>query len=129
MITRYFMINPDNVKGHKADLIPDNDFLPLSNLKIIPGPVLNNGLQLVKAELPGYMLQVLQESCSDFGVDDPLTLEGVTALNILKSYAGPDRATVLYRFPELQGQYKDGVDEDGNDIMQDKFPQMQWSGE
>ena len=129
MITRYFQINPDNVKGFKADLFSDHDFLPISNLKIIPGPLLENGLQLVKAELPRYLVKVMCDNCADFGIKDPLTPEGVVALDIVGSYAGETREEVLQRFPELQGTVKVGVDEDGNDIYEDKFPIMMWSGE
>ncbi len=130
MITRYFVLPESQIKGYKADLIPDNDFLPISNLKVIkyPNPIAD-GRYIVKAELPPYVLKSMTESCADFDVEDPLTLEGVVALGIAGSYAGVDRDDVLQRFPELQGQHKIGEDEEGGDVMVDIFPVQRFSGE
>lgn len=125
-VTRYFVLPAENVNGYKASLFTDNDLLPLSNLKVIPGPVLADGRQIVKAELPGYLIKTMKEHCADFGIDDPLTPEGVTALGIIGSFAGRTRAEVLFRWPELVGQVQAGVDEEGSPVMVDKMPRMRW---
>jgi len=128
-ITRYFQLDPENVKGYKGFLFSDSDVLPLTNLKIIPGPFLSNGKQLVKAELPGYMIEDMMEQCLEYGIYDPLSLAGIKALDIESSYIGVTREDVLKKFPELKGTTKVGTDEEGKPIYVDKFPVMQWAGE
>lgn len=129
MITRYFVLDPVHVKRYKASLFSDSDVLPISNLKIIPGPILADGRQIVKAELPPYLIKEMAEQCAEYGIDNPLTPEGVMVLDIMMSYAGRNRDEVLARWPELNGTKVIGQDEDGKNIVADKFPVIKWSGE
>ena len=128
-ITRYFVLPASDVKNYSAILFTDNDFLPLTNLKVIPGPILQDGRQIVKAELPKYLIMIMAETCADWGISNPLTPEGVNALGIVNSYAGKTREEVLFRWPELIGQVQAGIDEYGDPVMVDKFPVMRWSCE
>lgn len=125
-ITRYFALNALDTKGYKATLWPDNDLLPLSNLKVVPGPLLQDGRRIVKAELPGYLIKAMAEHTE---LADPLTPEGVILLDIADKFAGRTREDVISKFPELAGQHIVGQDEEGNNIYQDNLPEQYWSGE
>lgn len=126
-VTRYFVVPAENVSRYTAILFPDNDYLPLSDLKVIPGPILQDGRQIVKAELPPYLIKIMAESVADYGIEDPLTPEGVVALDIAGSFAGRTRAEVIARWPELAGQTCETVD--GVQYCRDKMPYQIWSCE
>lgn len=128
-IVRYFVLPEEQMSKCTAMLVPDGDLLPISNLKVIryPYPV-NDGRYIVKAELPRYLIKDMIDVCADYGIDDPLTMEGVIVLDIDDSYVGAIRADVLERFPELEG-HDTFVDSDGEKTLHLKFPYKTWSFE
>lgn len=123
VVTRFFVVEPDHAVGYKANLIPDDDVLPISDLQAVTVATLLDGRKIIHAILPDYILQAMREATDPI---DPLTLEGVIALGITTRYAGEDRADVLVNFPELEGQVKIGVDEEGENIMVDKLLRHRW---
>ena len=129
MITRYFAVDPGTVEGYIVTLFTDNDFLPLTKLSIIPGVLLSNGKQLVKAILPMYIVKDMQEHCLDYSIMISLSPEGVDVLDLRGTYVGETREEVLKQFPELDRKISAGFDEDGTEIFKDAFPVMRWSAE
>ena len=126
LITRYFIVEPEQAEGYKSNLVPDNDILPLSNLESVIVATLEDGRKIVHAIIPDWLIAEMQEQT---GLENPLTLEGVQALGIMGRWAGQDRDSVLEYFPELQGQKEIGVDEEGNPIFVDKLMKHKWCGE
>ena len=84
--TRYFRIQNKYVSsiGPEAQLVPDNgDTLPLDALQAVV-VYQNETHSLVKALITHYQL----EDMADFAETDPLTWDGVSALDIVNSYMG-----------------------------------------
>lgn len=126
MVTRYFVVGLDEALDYKANLTSDNDILPISNLQSIVVGNLVDGRKIIKAVLPEYLIASMREATD---LDDPLTMEGVIALDIAGKFAGSTPEEVLAMFPELVGQKEIGTDEDGNPIMKDKLKRVSFSGE
>jgi len=62
------------------------------------------------------------------GIDDPFTLDAVQEMALEWYYIGDKESDIIALYPELAGQYQDGVDEDGNPIMRDKIDSSKWYG-
>ena len=125
-ITRYFCVEPNQAQGYKSVLVPDNDILPLSNLESMIVGTLADGRKIIHAVIPDWLVQEMQEQT---GLENPLTIEGLQALDIMGKWAGMNRESVFEYFPELAGQYQAGVDEEGNPIFVDKLMVHRWCGE
>ena len=126
LITRYFIVNDTETKDYKSNLTPDNDVLPLAQLQSVVVGTLNDGRKVIHAILPRYLIKEMQELAE---LQDPLTIEGVQALDIVSKWGGMDRESLLERYPELAGQYQSGVDEEGQPVMIDRLMAHKWAGE
>lgn len=126
MITRFFVVGADEAKGFKANLLSDNDILPIAQLHCSIVGELLDGRKVVRVILPSY---IIKEMSFQTDLDDPLTPEGVVALNIAGKFAGRTYADVLTMFPELEGQVQVGTDEEGNPIMKNRLKRTRWLGE
>ena len=126
LITRYFVVNDTETKDYTSNLTPDNDILPLAQLQSVVVGTLSDGRKVIHAIVPRYLIREMQEMAE---LQDPLTIAGVMALDIVSKWGGMDRASLLERYPELQGQYQSGVDEEGNPIMVDRLMAHKWAGE
>lgn len=125
--TRYFVVEPgDAFYGHNLNLVPDGDLLPLESLPAMPIATLEDGRVIVKALLTEEVLADLEEQLE--GVD-PLTFEGVYALDIANRYAGSTIEEVLHFFPELEGWKVIGQDLEGHDVLETKIQDVFFYGE
>lgn len=98
MITRYFIVNDDEQAGHIANLVPDQDILPLSQLEAVTVATLADGRKVIHAIVPDHIIQDMRELAE---IDDPLTIQGVMTLDIINKWGGMDKASVLERYPVL----------------------------
>lgn len=126
MITRFFIVEADQTKGFKSNLVPDNDFLPLAELQSKIVAELKDGRKIIHATIPPYLIREMKEH---IGMTDPLSAEGVAALGISGKFAGRTRSDVIANFPELKGTKVIGQDEKGKDILAPKIKIHTWSGE
>ena len=126
LITRYFVVNDTETKDYTSNLTPDNDVLPLAQLQSVVVGTLSDGRKVIHAIVPRYLIKEMQEMAE---IENPLTIEGVQALDIVSKWGGMDRESLLERYPELAGQYQSGVDEEGNPIFVDKLMAHKWAGE
>lgn len=126
LITRYFVVNDTETKDYEANLTPDNDVLPLAQLQSVVVGTLNDGRKVIHAIVPRYLIREMQEMAE---LENPLTIAGVMALDIVGKWGGIDRESLLERYPELAGQYQSGVDEEGNPVMVDRLMAHKWAGE
>jgi len=140
---RFFILKSEHFDNRTAFLMPDNgDYLALSDLKTW-GKVgqfthLDQDYIIIRAALPDYIIQVIQDNV-DEGVE-PLSLEAVTTMDIVNSYAGYEYSWEpgkgLYWFIQdrfgldLSGQYDTGsIDEEGNPIMANYLINVKIAGE
>lgn len=124
-VTRYFVAKPDQVRGYNYSLTPDNDILALD--------VLKNSAKVYEDDDKVILLVIIsdktQARLADIAeVDDALSLEAVSTLDILGSYGGMSKADLFFRFPELEGQKQIGTNEDGQPIMVDIVADQKWFG-
>jgi hypothetical protein len=125
-VTRFFKCTPEQSEGFNSTLMPDGDTLALDVFKNSKEVYRDETMVICHVILDDITLTMITEMTE---VGDPLSIEAVKALGIQGSYAGKDRTEVLVNFPELVGQKKVGVDEDGKDIMVNKLMNHRWLGE
>jgi len=86
IVSRYFILSPEQVSGFKAILVPDNDLLTLDeipNCKVLAET--SDGKKVVHVLLGPVQLNNMKELAE---VTDPLTLSAVETLGLTNCYLG-----------------------------------------
>ena len=118
-IKRFFKVTPEQYANHRATLIPDGDTLPIDILENA-GVVYQDDEKVILCVI--LHSSQLKDIADIAEVEDPLSVEAVVAMGIQGSYCGENYTDEEYQglfwyFPELAGEHKVGVDEEGNDVM------------
>ena len=100
--------------------------MPLAQLQSVVVGTLSDGRKVIHAIVPRYLIREMQEMAE---LENPLTIEGVMAIDIVSKWGGMDRTSLLERYPELAGQYQSGVDEEEQPVFVDRLMAHKWAGE
>ena len=126
----FFEVIGDQAIGYHMVLVPDGDVLPLA--KIYNSIIIYEcpEFKIVKAIISEHLIKEITDLT---GVPDGWSQEGLAELR-LSSYRGEnysDEETfgLFSYYPDLKGEKKIGVDEDGNDITDYIVKRVKWSCE
>lgn len=106
-IDRYFKVeNQDYLDGLSIRLMPDEDILPIDVLTNAVAVYQDDTHTLVKVRLDA---ELVEDMIRHTEMENPLTLEGVAALGITKTYMGADLPEVYGNWPECEGRIVDVI--------------------